>query len=200
MLLSAVSLVGLPRFLIPTAMSDPKYIYTSWLEVMIFSNYKLVFIRDLNHLALQIIFDTWLASMNVGSKHPIPWNNSRHASSWLLYLHHTIEETGSPGMICIICHPVRRHPSEHRTSSMEQYLLAKADITKVNQVTELEVTELTSLTVDETALAIMKRQRSRGFTIVSSQRNFIFFIQVNPYWPNWQTKRSKLAPMGFETS
>jgi len=138
--------------------------------------------------------------MNVGSKRPIAWKNSRHAPSWRFYLHCGMEENGSPGIICIVCHQVLRHPSEHGTSSMGKHLLAKAHIAKLNELTELEVTELPSSTVDETALAILKRQGSRGITIVSSLRQMIFYIQVVPYWPEWQTKRSKLAAKDFETS
>ena len=167
---------------------------------MISSKNERVFIRDLSDLTLQIIFDGWWASMNVGSKRPIAWKNSRHAPSWRFYLHCGIEETGSPGIICIVCHQVLRHPSEHGTSSMGKHLLAKAHIAKLNELTESEVTELTSSTVDETALAILKRQGSRGITIVSLQRKTIFDIQFNPYWPKWQTKRSKLADKDFETS
>ena len=119
--------------------------------------------------------------MNEGSKRPIAWNASRHAPSWRFYLHCGIEETGSPGIICIICHQVLRHQLEHGTSSMGKNLLAKAHIAKLNELTESEVTELTSTTVDETALAILKRQGSRGITIVSLQRKFRFDIQFNPY-------------------
>jgi len=54
--------------------------------------------------------------------------------------------------------------------------------------------------VDETAFAILKRQGGQAITIVSSQRKIIFDIQVNPYWPKWQTKQSKLAAKDFETS
>jgi len=154
---------------------------------MISSKNELVFIRDLSDLTLPIIFDAWWASMNVDSKRPIGWNNSRHAPSWRLYLHCRIHETGSPGIICIVCHQVLRHPSEHGTSSMGKHLLAKAHIAKSNELTESEVTELTSSTVDETALAILKRQGSRGITIVWLQRKIIFDIQVDPYWPKWQT-------------
>jgi len=159
-----------------------------------------VFMRDLSNLTLQIIFDAWWASMNLGSKGPIAWNNSRHAPSCRLYLHSGIEESGSPGIICIICHQVLCHPSEHGTSSMGKHMLAKAHIAKLNELTESEVTELTSSTVDKTALAILKRQGSRGITIVSLQRKIIFDIQFNPYWPKWQTKHSKLAAKDFETS
>jgi len=98
--------------------------------------------------------------MNEGSKQPIVWNNSRHAQSWRFYLHCEIEETGSPGIICIVCHQVLRHPLQHGTSSMGKHLLAKAHIAKLNELTESEVTELTSSTVDETDLAILKRQGS----------------------------------------
>ena len=151
---------------------------TSLLEVMISSKNERVFIRDLTDLTLQIIFDTWWASMNEGLKRPIAWNNSRHAPSWRFYLHCGIEETGSPGIICIVCHQVLRHPSEHGTSSMGKHLLAKAHIAKLNELTVSEVTELTSSTVAETALAILKRQGSRGIPIVSSQRKIKLTIQV----------------------
>jgi len=63
---------------------------------------------------------------------------------------------------------------------MGKHLLAKAHIAKLNNLTESEVTELTSLTVDEKALAILKRQRSRGIAIVSVPRKLIFDIQLNP--------------------
>jgi len=66
---------------------------------------------------------------------------------------------------------------------MGKHLLAKAHIAKLNELRESEVTELSSSTVDETALAILKREGSRGITIVSLQRKTIFDIQVNPYWP-----------------
>jgi len=76
---------------------------------------------------------------------------------------------------------------------MGKHLLPKADITKLNDITWWEVTELTSWTVEETAFAILKRQGSWVITIVSSQRNLICNIQVDPYWPKWETKCSKLA-------
>jgi hypothetical protein len=80
-----------------------------------------------------------------------------------------------------MCHQVLRHPSEHGISLMRKPLLAKAHIAKSNELTESEVTELTSSTVDETALAILKRQGSHGITIVSVPRKMIFDIQLNPY-------------------
>jgi hypothetical protein len=64
---------------------------------------------------------------------------------------------------------------------MGKHLLAKAYIAALNELTESEVTELTSLTVDETALAILKRQGSQGITIVSLPRKIIIDIQFNPY-------------------
>jgi hypothetical protein len=127
---------------------------------MISSKNTLVFIRDLSDLTLELIFDAWWASMNVGSKRPIAWKNSRHAPWWRFYLHCGSEETGSPGIICIVCHQVLRHSSEHRTSSIGKHLLAKSQMAKLNELTESKVTELTSSTVDETALAILKRQGS----------------------------------------
>jgi hypothetical protein len=168
-------------FEILTAMSDSKSLNTSLIEVMISSKNERVFIRDLSDLTLQIIFDAWWASMNEGSKRPIALNDSRHALSWRFYLHCGIEETGSPGIICIICDQVLRNPSERRTSSMGKHLLAKAHIAKLNELTDSEVTELTSTTVDETPLAILTRQGSRRITIVSFHRKFKFDIQFNPY-------------------
>ena len=53
---------------------------------------------------------------------------------------------------------------------MGKYLLAKAHIAKLNELTESEVSELTSTTIDEEALAILKRQDSRGITIVRLQK------------------------------
>jgi hypothetical protein len=133
---------------------------TSLQEVMISSKNERVFIRDSSDLTLQIIFNAWWASMNVGLKRPITWKNSRHAPSWRFYLHCRIEETGTPGIICIVCHQVLRHPSQHGTSSLGKHLLAKAHIAKLDELTESEVTELNSSTADETALAILKRQGS----------------------------------------
>jgi len=146
------------------------------------------------------IFDAWWASKNADSKWPIGWDNSRHATLWRFCLHCGIEETGSSGIICIVCHQVLRHPSEHGTSSIGKHLLAQADIAKLNELTESEVTELTSSMVDETALAILRRQGSQGITILSSPRKIIFDIQVDPYWLKWLTKCTKLAAKDIETS
>jgi len=108
-------------------------------------------------------------------------------------------QTGSPGIIGIVCYQVIRHSSEHGTSSIGNHLLAKAHIAKLNELTESEVSELTSSTVDEKTLEILKREGSRGFTIVSLQRKFFFHITLSLYWTKWQTLRSKLAAEDFET-
>ena len=64
--------------------------------------------------------------------------------------------TGSPGIICIMCHQDLRHPSDHGTSSMCKNLLAQVQIARINELTELEVMELNSSVVNETSLAIPK--------------------------------------------
>jgi len=125
-------------------MSDTKSLNTFLLEVMISSTNEGGFIRVLSDNTLQIIFDAWWASMNVGWKRPIACNNSRYAPSWRFYSHCGIEEIGSPGFICIVCHQVLRHPSEHGTSSMGKHLLGKEHIAKLNELTVSEVTKLTS--------------------------------------------------------
>ena len=135
---------------------------------MISSTNERLLSHDLSDHTLQIIFDAWWASMNLDSKGPIARNDSSHARSCRFYLNCGIEETGSPGIICIGCHHVLRHPSEHGTSSMGKHLLAKAHIAKLKKLTESEVTELTSSTVDETALAILQRPGSRAITKGSS--------------------------------
>jgi len=173
-----VTQIELPRVQLLTAISDTKSLNTSLLEVIISSENECVFICDLSDLTLQIIFDAWWASMNVGSKRPIAWNDSRHAALWWFYLHCGIEKTGSPGIICIVCHQVLRHPSEHGTSSMGKHLLVQAHITNLKELTVSEVTEFSSSTVDETALAILRQEGSWGIPIVSSQRKFKFTIQV----------------------
>ena len=146
------------------------------LEVMISFKNEPVVICDLNDLTLQIILDAWLVALNMGSVRSIAWMNSWHTPTWRFYLRCRIEETGSPGIICIICPQVLRHLSEHGTSSMGKHLLGKAHIAKLNKLKESEVTELTSSTVNEAALAILKRQGSRGITIVSSQRKCVVNI------------------------
>ena len=159
-LLPAVFRVESSSVVIRTATLDSKCLETSSLQVMISSKNTSVFIRDSSDLTLQIIFYAWWASMDINSKWLIALNNPRHGPSWRLYLNCGIEETGSPGIICIVCHQFLRHPSKRGTSSMGKHLLAKAHIAKFNKLTQSEVTDLTSSTVDETALAILTRQGS----------------------------------------
>ena len=162
-------------------MSDRKCSNTSLVEDVITSKNECLFVRYLSDLILQIIFNASWALMNLGLPRPIAWNNSTHSPLWRFYLHCGIEETGSPDFICIFYHQVPHHPSEHGTSSIGKHLLAKAHIAKSNELPESEVTELTSATVNERAFAILKRQGSRGITIVSLQRKITFDIQFNPY-------------------
>jgi len=61
---------------------------------------------------------------------------------------------------------------------MGKHLLARSHIAKLYEFPELEVTKLTSSLVDETALAILKRQGSQGITLLSLQSKIIFHIQV----------------------
>jgi hypothetical protein len=157
-------------------MSDSKSINTSLLEVIIASTNECVFIHDLNDLTLQIIVEDWWTSMNVDSKLSIASNDSRHAPSWQFYLHCGNEETGSRGIIYIVCHQVFRHPSEHHTSSMRTHLWATAHIAELTELTESEISDLTKSKVDETALAILRRPGSRQTTIVRSQLKLSFGI------------------------
>jgi len=59
---------------------------------------------------------------------------------------------------------------------MGKHMQAKVHIAKLNESTVSEVTELTSSTVDEPALAILMRQGSWGIPIVGSQSKFKFNI------------------------
>jgi len=161
-------------------MSDSQFIHTSLLEVIISSKTEHIFILNLTDITFQIIFDAWCASMSVGSKRPIAWKTSRDVLSWRFYLQCRIEETGCPGIICIVCRQVPRHPAEHGTSSMGKHLLATAQIAKLNELTESEVSELTSTNVDESPLAILKRQGSHGITMVRMQKKLIFDSLVVP--------------------
>jgi hypothetical protein len=67
---------------------------------------------------------------------------------------------------------------------MGKHLQAKAHIAKLNELTASQVTKVTSSMIDETALAILKRQGSGGIPIVSSQRKFKFTIQLEVYLLN----------------
>jgi hypothetical protein len=166
---------------------------------MLCSKNESSFISNLSDLTLQIIFDTWWAWMNAGSKLPIDWIKSRHGSSWRFLSHCRIEETGYRWTICIVCHQVLCHSSEPGTSVMGNHLLAKAHIAKLNKLTESEVTELTSSTVNEIAFAILNRDGSWRITIVYSQSEVILYIPHYPYWSKRQTKHSKQPTKDFET-
>jgi len=87
-------------------------------------------------------------------------------------------ETSCTAIICIVCHHVLCQPSQHGTSSMRQHLVAKVHIAMLKKLTVSELTKLTSSNVKETAFSILKRHGSRGITIVSSQRNFIFDLLI----------------------
>jgi hypothetical protein len=84
----------------------------------------------MSDLTMEMIFDAWWASMNKGFEQHIAWDNARHAPWCKLYLHCGIEETGSPGIICIVRYIVLRRPSESGTSSLGKHLPAKVHITK----------------------------------------------------------------------
>jgi len=123
--LLAVTRVVLSSFLIPTAMSNSQSLNTSMLEVVISAKNERVIIQDLSDHTLQIVLNAWRASINVDSKRLIARNNSRNTSSWRFYLHCEIEETVSPRIICIICHQVLCHPSEHGTAEWGNISLQK---------------------------------------------------------------------------
>jgi len=69
--LLTVSQVKLDSVQSPSAMSNSKSLSTLLLEVMISSMNEPVFIRYLPDLTVQIIFDAWWASIDVGSKYLI---------------------------------------------------------------------------------------------------------------------------------
>jgi len=135
-LFSALSPVGLPSFRNSSTMLDTQSLNNSLLEVLICSKNECVIIGDLSDLTVQIIFDAWWASMNIGSKRSNSWKNSRHAPSWQFNFYCAIEETSSPSITCIVCNRVLCLPSEHVTSSMGKHLVANAHIAKLNELTE----------------------------------------------------------------
>jgi len=150
-----------------------------------------VFIQNLIKLTLQIIFDASWASMNIGSKCSLAWNSLKHPPSWWFYLHSRIEETSSPGIICILCPQVLRQPSDHGTSSMRKHLLAKAHITRVNKLTESEVTVSTSSTVDDTALPLLQSCVSNGSGPPSSVRVRVATKLLQNWWSGWSTNQNR---------
>jgi len=167
---------------------------------MISSKLVLLCIHDINDLTLQINFDVLWAWKDVRSKQHIAWNTSRHLPSWRFDFNCGIEETGSSVIVHIICHQVHLHPSELVISSMGKYVLANAPIPMLNELTMSEVTGLTSSTIHETSLAILKMEESQGIIIVSSHRQIIFHTQLDTHSPEWQKKPSKLAAKDLETS
>ena len=173
-----VSHVEFPRYQLPNTISDSKPLNYLVLEHIRSSKSESVFICDLSTLTSQIRFDAWWDSKKVGFKPPIPCNDSRHAFSRLFYLHCGTEGTGNPGKIWIVCHQLLCHPLAHGTSSVGKPLLAIEHITKLDELTESQVTELGSLTVEETALAIQMRQEGQGIWIVHSQWIFIVDILI----------------------
>jgi hypothetical protein len=66
------------------------------------------------------------------------------------------------------------------TSSQGIDLLSKAHIAKLNELTELAVSELTSKTVGETAWALLKTPDSCGIRILRLQKKFILDSLVVP--------------------
>jgi hypothetical protein len=84
-----------------------------------------------------------------------------------------MQETESPGIICIVCHQVIWHVSGHGTSSIGKHLLVSVHIGKLNELRESELSKFTNTTIDDTALAIVKRQGSHGISFVRSQNKRI---------------------------
>jgi len=154
-----------------------------------------VFIRHLRNLTLEIIFNAGCTAMKVGSKCHIGWNKFSHATSWQYNFHCRIPQNGSTGIICIICHQVLHHLSEHETSSIEKPLIPSAHIAKFNVLTVSEVTELTSSMVDETAVAILRGEGSWGISILSVQWNFIL---DSPVWSLLTQLTDKTLEAGSE--
>jgi hypothetical protein len=79
---------------------------------------------------------------------------------------------------------------------MGKHLLANMQVAKSNELTVSEVTELTSSTVDETAMALLNRQGSRGIPIVILHRKFNGFKYTykidGQHTLNWQQRTFKL--------
>jgi hypothetical protein len=74
-----------------------------------------------------------------------------------------------------------RHPSEHWAGSTGKYLVGKSSLHNIKRTNRGKIDEIAWLTVDATALAILKRQGCRGITVVSGQKKFLFEIHVNQY-------------------
>jgi len=157
-------------------MSDSKSLNTSLLEVIISSKNEHVFMHDLSDHSFQIIVDIWGVSMTLGLKWPVVWNISRHVALWQICLHCRIDKTGSHGIISLVCHHDLHYPFTTWDLLNVETVTGKAHIGMLNELTESDVTEWHTLTVDETALAIVNKQGCQRVTIVSSQRKIMVTI------------------------
>lgn len=178
MYLLRVSDVELPCFHIAHAMSDSKYLNTTLIEVTISSNDYCVCIRDLSDVTLQIILDVWWASVRVNSTCSIACDNSQCARACWFHLHWAIEKTAIPGIMGIVRHHILLHLSESGTNSMGKHLLTEPHIAQWNKSIVTKVTELTTSTATEIAVAILMKQRRPGITSVSLDRKIIFNIYI----------------------
>lgn len=178
MYLLTVSDVELPSFHIAHAMSDSKYLNTILIEVTISSNDYCIWIRDSSHVTLQIILEVWWASMRVNSTCSIDCDNSQCALAWWFHLHWAIEKTAIPGIMWSFRHHNLLHQSESGTHSMGKHLLPKPHIAHWNKSIVTIVTELTTWTATEIAVAILKKQRRPGIASVSLKREIIFNIYI----------------------
>ena len=132
-LLLAVTRGRLPRIQIPTMLSNSVSLNTSLREVIISATNRHGVICDLSNLTLQIIFNALWPSMNVSSQHPIASTESTHTPSRWFHLLCGLSETCIPGIKCIVCHQVIRHPSEPGTSLIWKHLVAIDHIAKLNK-------------------------------------------------------------------
>jgi hypothetical protein len=94
-------------------------------------------------------------------------NNFRHAPSLQLTVSCKLEVSGSPGMLCVVCHHVRHHLPDYGTGLVGTQLQTTAQIAKLDELTVSESTELTGSMVDETALTMLRAHSSQGNQIVS---------------------------------
>lgn len=157
----------LHHFNISTTVADSQSLNKSFLEILIPSTKELVIIRDLSDIDFQLTCGTLWASIYVGSKCLTDSDNFRFVPLRGFYVHIRLQETASPGIICIGCDQCLRYWSEHGTSPIGIHSLTKVQIEMLNESTESEVSELASSTVEDTVLAILQRQSGRGITIVS---------------------------------
>jgi len=148
----------------------------------------------------QMIFDAWLASMNVGSKLSIGYKNSRQVPSWQFVLHYGIEEMGSHGIICVGRHLVLRHPLEHRIISNGTHLLAKVHDAKLNEISQLEFTDLTCWKVDEKFWPSWREKEVEELQWDVHTGHSYPSFRFDLFKLNWLTKLSNLASEDIVTS